>query len=114
MNRNINNNNVTIPPEHTYVTIQSNASASFGGYCNFDINISSYCIHEITLLLNVGPITGITPSSALSLPAFCSAYKWFTQINITNQNNSLDIYDSQSNYLMNQMYTSLEGRAKSG
>ena len=27
---------------------------------------------------------------------------------IINQNNSLDIYDSQSNYLMNQMYTSLE------
>ena len=49
MNRNINNNNVTSLPEHTYVTIQSNASASFGGYCNFDINFSSYCIHEITM-----------------------------------------------------------------
>ena len=107
MDRNINNN-VTSTPEHTYVTIQSNASANFGGYCNFDINISSYCIHEITMLLNVGPITGITGSSLLTLPAFCSAFKWFTQVNITNQNNSLDIYDSQSNYLLNQMYTSLE------
>ena len=107
MNR-IINNNVTSTPEHTYVTIQSNASANFGGYCNFDININSYCIHEITMLLNVGPITGVTTSSVLTLPAFCSAFKWFTQVNITNQNNSLDIYDSQSNYLMNQMYTSLE------
>ena len=107
MNRNINNN-VTSPPEHTYVTLQSNASVNFGGYCNFDININNYCIHEITLLMNVGAITGVTASSLLSLPAFCSAFKWFTQVNITNQNNSLDIYDSQSNYLMNQMYTSLE------
>ena len=47
MNRNINNNNVTSAPEHTYVTIQSNASVNFGGYCNFDININNYCIHEI-------------------------------------------------------------------
>ena len=107
MNRNINNN-VTNAPEHTYVTIQSNASVNWGGYCNFDININNYCIHEITLLLNVGAITGITASSLLTLPAFCSAFKWFTQVNITNQNNSLDIYDSQSNFLMNQMYTSLE------
>ena len=73
MNRNINNNNVTSTPEHTYVTIQSNASANFGGYCNFDININSYCIHEITMLLNVGPITGVTASG--TLPAFCSAFK---------------------------------------
>ena len=107
MNR-INNNNVTTAPEHTYVTIQSNASVSWGGYCNFDININNYCIHEITFLMNVGPITGVTASSVLTLPAFCSAFKWFTQVNITNQNNSLDIYDSQSNYLMNQLYTSLE------
>ena len=107
MNRNINNN-VTSAPEHTYVTIQSNASANFGGYCNFDININNYCIHEITMLMNVGAITGVTASSVLTLPAFCSAFKWFTQVNITNQNNSLDIYDSQSNFLMNQMYTSLE------
>ena len=63
---------------------------------------------KIAMLLNVGPITGVTASSVLTLPAFCSAFKWFTQVNITNQNNSLDIYDSQSNYLMNQMYTSLE------
>ena len=107
MNRN-SNNNVTLPPDHTYVTIQSNASANFGGYCNFDININNYCIHEITMLLNVGAITGVTASSALTLPAFCSAFKWFTQVNVTNKNNSLDIYDSQCNYLMNQMYTSLE------
>ena len=109
MNRNINNNNnVTIAPEHTYITIQSNASASWGGYANIDINVSNYCVHEIFLQINTGPITGITASSVLTLPAFCSAFKWFTQVNITNQNNSLDIYDAQSNYLMNQLYTSLE------
>ena len=38
MNRNINinnnNDNVTSPPEHTYVTIQSNASANFKGTCH--------------------------------------------------------------------------------
>ena len=58
--------------------------------------------------MNVGPITCITSSSVLSLPSFCSAFKWFTSVNITNLNSSLDIYDSQSNYLMNQMFTSLE------
>ena len=77
MNRNINNNNnVTLAPEHTYITIQSNASASWGGYANIDINVSNYCVHEIFLQINTGPITGITASSILTLPAFCSAFKW--------------------------------------
>ena len=107
MNRNnINNNTVINSPEHTYITIQSTASVNWAGYANFDINVNNYCIHEITLLMNVGPITGITASS--TLPAFCSAFKWFTLVNITNQNNSLDIYDAQSNYLLNQMFTNLE------
>lgn len=79
-----------------------------GGYANIDINVNNYVIHDIVLQVNVGPITGVTVSSALTLPAFCNAFKWFTQCNITNLNNSIDIFDSQSNYLMNQLYTSLE------
>ena len=105
---NINNNVTNSQPEHSYITIQSTSIPSWSGYANFDLNVNNYVIHECTLLMNVGPLTGVTASSLLTLPSFCSAFKWFTQVNITNQNNSLDIYDSQSNYLMNQLFTSLE------
>ena len=57
MNRNNINNNVTnSQPQHSYVVLQSNNSASFGGYSNFDINLQGFVIHEATLQINVSGV----------------------------------------------------------
>ena len=93
---------------HTYVQIMSTNTPTFGSYVYFDLNTSNYCIHEAVIQLNLSSIGGVSPNAALMLPAFCSAFKFFTSISITNQNNVLDNIDSTYNYVLAQLYTSLE------
>ena len=94
---------------HSYIQIQSTNTPNFSSYIYFDIANISHCIHDVIIQINTGPITGVTGGSiALGLPSMSSAYKWFTQCTITNANNTLAQFDSQSNYIMNQIFTSYE------
>ena len=94
---------------HTYVQLQSTNVPSFSSYVYFDIALTGHVIHDVILQISTGPITGISGGSlALTFPHMSTAYKWFTQCTITNGNNTLSQFDSQSNYLMNQLYTSNE------
>ena len=106
MSKNNNNNVTNSQPQHSCLVIQSNNVSSWGGYTNLDINLNGYVIHEVTLQINTSAITGVTASGLF--PCFCSAFKWFVNCNVTNQNNTIDLFDSQSNYLLNQLYTSYE------
>ena len=56
--------------------------------------------------INVSAITGVTVSGLF--PCFCSAFKWFVSCNVSNNNNTIDIFDSQCNYFLNLIYTSYE------
>ena len=94
---------------HTYVQLQSTNVPSFSSYVYFDIALTGHVIHDVILQISTGPITGITGGSlASTFPHMSTAYKWFTQCTITNGNNTLSQFDSQSNYIMNQLYTSNE------
>ena len=93
---------------HTYVNVVSTNQPAWGGYTYIDFNTSGYCIHDVTLQFNLSAITGITASSALMQPSSCSAFKFFTNVTATNNNNVIDSIDSQANYLLSQMYTSYE------
>ena len=94
---------------HTYVQLQSTNVASFSSYVYFDIALTGHVVHDVILQISTGPITGISGGSlASTFPHLSTAYKWFTQCTITNGNNTLSQFDSQSNYLMNQLYTSNE------
>ena len=93
---------------HTYVQVMSTNTPSFGSCVYFDINTNNYCIHEAVIQINLSSISGITPNTAFMLPCFCSAFKFFTSITITNQNNVLDNFDANYNYIMSQLYNNLE------
>ena len=99
-----NNQNLT----HTYVNVVSTNQPAWAGYTYIDFNTAGYCIHDVTLQFNLSAITGITASSALMQPSLCSAFKFFTNVTVTNNNNVIDSIDSQANYLLSQMYTSYE------
>ena len=104
MDRNINNNNNQI--QHSYLVLNTNNVSSFGGYSNIDVNLQGYVIHEATLQVNVSAISGVTASGLF--PCFCSAFKFFVSCTVTNNNNVLDLFDSQSNYIINQLYNNYE------
>ena len=103
MNRNINNNNnvTNSQPQHSYLVLQTNNASSWGGYSNIDINLQGYVVHEATLQINVSAISGVTSSGLF--PCFCSAFKFFVSCNVTNNNNTIDLFDLQCNYLLNQL-----------
>ena len=104
MDRNINNNNNQI--QHSYLVLNTNNVSSWGGYSNIDVNLQGYVIHEATLQINVSGISGVTVSGLF--PCFCSAFKFFVSCTVTNNNNVLDLFDSQSNYIINQLYNNYE------
>ena len=107
MNRNNINNNVTnSQPQHIYLVLQTNNTSSWGGYSNIDVNLQGYVVHEATLQINVSAISGVTASGLF--PCFCSAFKFFVSCNVTNNNNTLDLFDSQNNFLINQLYNNYE------
>lgn len=110
MNRNNINNTVTTnsQPQHSYLVLQTNNVSSWGGYSNIDINLQGYVVHEGTLQINVSAISEVTASSVLMLPCFTTASKFFVSLNVTNNNNTIDLLDSQCNYLLNQLFTSYE------
>ena len=94
---------------HSYIQVMSTNQPSFGSLVYIDFNTPQYCIHECTLQFNFSAISGVTGGSqALTLPNLVPAFKFFTNITVTNNNNILDSYDWMSNYLMNQLYTSYE------
>ena len=94
---------------HSYIQVMSTNQPAFGSLVYIDFNTPGYCIHECTLQFNFSAITGITGGSqALTLPNLVPAFKFFTNITVTNNNNILDAYDWMSNYLMTQLYTSYE------
>ena len=102
-----NNNNITNnQPQHSYLVLNTNNVSSWGGYSNIDVNLQGYVVHEATLQINVSAISGITASGLF--PCFCSAFKFFVSCTVTNNNNVLDLFDSQSNYLINQLYNNYE------
>ena len=104
MERNINNNNNQI--QHSYLVLNTNNVSSWGGYSNIDVNLQGYVIHEATMQISVSAISGITASGLF--PCFCSAFKFFVSCTVTNNNNVLDLFDSQSNYIINQLYNNYE------
>ena len=104
MERNINNNNNQI--QHSYLVLNTNNVSTWGGYSNIDVNLQGYVIHEATLQINVSAISGVTASGLF--PCFCSAFKFFVSCTVTNNNNVLDLFDSQSNYIINQLYNNYE------
>ena len=103
MDRNINNNNQI---QHSYLVLNTNNVSTWGGYSNIDVNLQGYVIHEATLQINVSAISGVTASGLF--PCFCSAFKFFVSCTVTNNNNVLDLFDSQSNYIINQLYNNYE------
>ena len=103
MDRNINNNNQI---QHSYLVLNTNNVSTFGGYSNIDVNLQGYVIHEATLQINISAISGVTASGLF--PCFCSAFKFFVSCTVTNNNNVLDLFDSQSNYIINQLYNNYE------
>ena len=106
MDRNINNNITNNQPQHSYLVLNTNNVSSWGGYSNIDVNLQGYVIHEATLQVNVSAISGVTTSGLF--PCFCSSFKFFVSCTVTNNNNVLDLFDSQSNYLINQLYNNYE------
>ena len=104
MDRNINNNNNQI--QHSYLVLNTNNVSSWGGYSNIDVNLQGYVIHEATLQINVSSISGVTASGLF--PCFCSAFKFFVSCTVSNNNNVLDLFDSQSNYIINELYNNYE------
>ena len=94
-----NNQNLT----HSYIQVMSTNQAAFNSTVYIDFNTPGYCIHECTLQFNLSAISGITGSQALTLPNLVPAFKFFTNITVTNNNNILDSYDWMSNYLMNEL-----------
>ena len=104
MDRNINNNNNQI--QHSYLVLNTNNVSTWGGYSNIDVTLQGYVIHEATLQINVSAISGLVASGLF--PCFCSAFKFFVSCTVTNNNNVLDLFDSQSNYLINQLYNNYE------
>ena len=104
MDRNINNNNNQI--QHSYLVLNTNNVSSWGGYSNIDVNLQGYVIHEATLQINVSSISGVTASGLF--PCFCSAFKFFVSCTVSNNNTVLDLFDSQSNYIINQLYNNYE------
>ena len=103
MDRNINNNNQI---QHSYLVLNTNNVSTWGGYSNIDVNLQGYVVHEATLQINVSAISGVTASGLF--PCFCSAFKFFVSCTVTNNNNVLDLFDSQSNYIINQLYNNYE------
>ena len=106
LNQNSNSNqNLT----HSFIQVMSTNQPSWGSIVYIDLNTPQYCVHECTLQFNLSGISNVSGGSqALTLPNLVPAFKFFTNISITNNNNILDSYDWMSNYLMNQLYTSYE------
>ena len=100
----MSNQNLT----HSYIQVMSTNQPAFSSIVYIDMNTPGYCIHECTLQFNLSAISNITGSAALTLPNLCPAFRFFTNISVSNNNNILDSYDWTSNYLLNELYTSYE------
>ena len=75
--------------EHLTVLIPSTSQPSWGGYSIFDLKEKGCSIHEITIKLNISPITGLTGTQA-NYPNYNPAFFFLQRLEIVINNNIID------------------------
>jgi hypothetical protein len=89
--------------EHLTVLIPSTSQPSWGGYSIFDLKEKGCSIHEITIKLNISPITGLTGTQA-NYPNYNPAFFFLQRLEIVINNNILDTIYPEEQWLRNQLF----------
>ena len=95
---------VRLPPmQHQTVLIPSTSQPSWGGYSIFDLKEKGCSIHEITIKLNISPITGLTGTQA-NYPNYNPAFFFLQRLEVVINNNILDTIYPEEQWLRNQLF----------
>ena len=95
---------VRLPPmQHQTVLIPSTSQPSWGGYSIFDIKEKGCSIHEITIKLNISPITGLTGTQA-NFPNYNPSFFFLQRLEVAINNNILDTIYPEEQWLRNQLF----------
>ena len=95
---------VRLPPmQHQTVLIPSTSQPSWGGYSIFDIKEKGCSIHEITIKLNISPITGLTGTQA-NFPNYNPSFFFLQRLEVVINNNILDTIYPEEQWLRNQLF----------
>ena len=89
--------------EHLTVLIPSTSQPSWGGYSIFDLKEKGCSIHEITIKLNISPITGLTGTQA-NYPNYNPAFFFLQRLEIVINNNIIDTIYPEEQWLRNQLF----------
>lgn len=95
---------VRLPPmQHLTVLIPATSQPSWGGYSIFDLKEKGCSIHEITIKLNISPITGLTGTQA-NYPNYNPAFFFLQRLEIVINNNIIDTVYPEEQWLRNQLF----------
>ena len=95
---------VRLPPmQHQTVLIPSTSQPSWGGYSIFDLKEKGCSIHEITIKLNISPITGLTGTQA-NYPNYNPAFFFLQRLEVVINNNIIDTIYPEEQWLRNQLF----------
>ena len=89
--------------QHLNVLIPSTSQPSWGGYSIFDLKEKGCSIHEITIKLNISPITGLTGTQA-NYPNYNPAFFFLQRLEIVINNNIIDTIYPEEQWLRNQLF----------
>ena len=89
--------------EHLTVLIPSTSQPSWSGYSIFDLKEKNCSIHEITIKLNISPITGLTGTAA-NYPNYNPAFFFLQRLEIVINNNIIDTIYPEEQWLRQQLF----------
>jgi hypothetical protein len=89
--------------EHLTVLIPSTSQPAWGGYSIFDLKEKGASIHEITIKLNISPITGLTGTQA-NFPNYNPAFFFLQRLEIVINNNIIDTIYPEEQWLRQQLF----------
>ena len=95
--------------EHLTVLIPSTSQPSWGGYSIFDLKEKNCSIHEITIKLNISPITGLTGTQA-NYPNYNPSFWFLQRLEIVINNNIIDTIYPEEQWLRQQLFNYDETR----
>ena len=95
--------------EHLTVLIPATSQPSWGGYSIFDLKEKGCSIHEITIKLNISPITGLTGLQE-NYPNYNPSFFFLQRLEIVINNNIIDTIYPEEQWLRNQLFENDEKR----
>lgn len=92
---------------HELYNIPSSTVATWGSLLTFDVKVREILVHNLSILLNLGPLLGLTGGVN---PRLVSAYKMIERVEILINNVLVQNGNGDEQFLNTQNYTSNEDR----